>query len=88
MPNKDTSIYKRFSACSPRASSKSHTYCTGSCTGYQSDNSKETEPLEVTYRCNCPGHNTGLCGSIQGDLFKPNTIGKPLPAESKQGKLF
>jgi len=84
-------IYKRFAACARRASTHSHAHCTGSYRGYQPGykyNSKDAEAHEVVYRCDCPGHTTGLCGSVQRDLFKPNTVGERLPAEPKQGKLF
>jgi hypothetical protein len=84
-------IYKRFSTCSRRASTKSHAHCTGSYRGYQPGygyNSKDAESHEVVYRCDCPGHDTGLCGSIQRDFFKPQTSSAPPPAEPKQGKLF
>ena len=84
-------IHKRFSACLPRASSTSHAHCTGAYIGYQPGYGyqfTDAEAHEVTYRCNCPGHQSGQCGAVQGDFFKPNTIGEALRAEPKQLKLF
>src|SRR5690242_4526734 len=82
--------YRRFPAC--RAGANEHAYCAGSYITKERDIiSPATGPTilegpirgseyEVLYKCNCPGHATGACGSAQTDLFRRNRDDAPAPS--------
>ncbi|MBV8456434.1 MAG: hypothetical protein JO122_07440, partial [Acetobacteraceae bacterium] len=90
--------YRRFPAC--RAGANDHAYCAGFYIAKERDivspatgstileGPVKSDEYEVLYKCNCPGHLSGTCGSARTDLFHPNRDGAPVPSIPRQGKLF
>jgi len=90
--------YRRFTAC--QAGANDHAYCAGSYIAKERDiispatgstileGPIKGDEYEVLYKCNCPGHLSGTCGSAQTDLFRSHNDNAPAPRIPRQGKLF